>query len=359
MMEEDMAATSSENGPSNRMCVQVEGEDISPDDCKSSAGWLYIGGHNRKKRQQQDPEEQGAQARAIAGLLPSAGRRDVTCGERIVPRVAQRLAKCIAPASRVPECVSQRGTSQTRHLRGSEQQQQPWEGVSWADAASGNGHKRGNQCCEQLRAANETMARKLEDMEKKLRSMQALIQQQQQQQRYPQGEELQENKADQTSAPQTQHLQQQKKPAQQKQVQPRQQQQQKQHQQEEQPKNDTAMEIAKDEDEYEEAPKKRARPSTKKNYDAQIEKLTTPVGDLTATVGNLTTTVKNLATATEQRFARLEEMLSTLTASHRNLCERFEIVEQTQKIMIRNPIFAAQFANHPYIQEQAQQPTMQ
>ncbi|KAH9367772.1 hypothetical protein HPB48_010089 [Haemaphysalis longicornis] len=41
----------------------------------------------------------------------------------------------------------------------------------------------------------------------------------------------------------------------------------------------------------------------------------------------------------KQGFARLEEMLSTLAASHRNMCERFEIVEQTQKIMIRNPIF--------------------
>lgn len=236
-------------------------------------------------------------------------------------------------------------------MRGSEQQQQPKEGVSWADATSGNGHKRGNQCCEQLRAVNEMMTRKLEEMEKKLRNMQALLQQQQQQQRHHQGEELQENKADQTSAPQTQQLQQQKQPAQQKQVQQRQQQE-KQKQQEEQPKNDTEMEIAKDEDEDDETPKKRARLSTKKNYDSQIEKLTT-------TVGNLTTTVKNLATATEQRFARLEEMLSTLTASHRNLCERFEIVEQTQKVMIRNPIFAAQFTSHPYIQEQVQQPTMQ
>lgn len=46
--------------------------------------------------------------RAIAGLLPSAKRRDVTWGERIVPRVAQRLTKCIALAPRVPECVTKR-----------------------------------------------------------------------------------------------------------------------------------------------------------------------------------------------------------------------------------------------------------
>ncbi|KAH9379201.1 hypothetical protein HPB48_016316 [Haemaphysalis longicornis] len=109
--------------------------------------------------------------------------------------------------------------------------------------------------------------------------------------------------------------------------------QQQQEQVDQQPKKEaTAMEIA-TEEEDEEAPKKRARPSTKKNYDAQIEELTATVNNLSATVSNLTVTVNNLVTATEQRFARLEEMIPTLVVSHRNLSEHFELAEQTQKIM--------------------------
>lgn len=118
------------------------------------------------------------------------------------------------------------------------------------------------------------------------------------------------------------------------------------------------MEIAREDAEDEEAPMKRARPLTK-NYDGQIEKLTATVNNLSATVSDLTVTVNTLAMATEQRFARLEEMISTLVVSHRNLSERFELVEQTQNTMVHSPIFAAQFANYPYLQEQAQQPAAQ
>lgn len=109
-----------------------------------------------------------------------------------------------------------------------------------------------------------------------------------------------------------------------------------------------------DDDKTPAAPKKRARKSTKVSCDVQIERLEER---LTAKIDNLAGTIHTLTTTTEQRFARLEEMMAALAVSQHRLSERVDLLEQTLKPIICSPVFAAQFANHPYLQEQAQQPT--
>lgn len=196
-----------------------------------------------------------------------------------------------------------------------------------------HGNKSGqNQCCEQLRAANEALARKLAEMEKRPWSLQSQLEQQQQKQRQTRPTVTEEAVSSANQTPR-QKLSQER---QLKQV------------EKEQGKEATsppAMEVVEEEDETSEAPKKRARTATKKNYEAQLEKLTATVG--------------NMAAASEQRFARLEEMITAIAASQRSLNERFDYMEQTLKPMVRSPVFAAQFVNHPYLQEQVQQPPAQ
>lgn len=113
---------------------------------------------------------------------------------------------------------------------------------------------------------------------------------------------------------------------------------------------DTTQDEPQEEKPTDPTPKKRARTSARHHKD-----LTQLETQLEAKIEALANTYASTAAVTDQRLARLEELITT---SFRTIQERFDFIEQTLKPIVRSPIFAEQFANHPYLQEQTQAPTL-
>lgn len=112
---------------------------------------------------------------------------------------------------------------------------------------------------------------------------------------------------------------------------------------------DTAQDAPQEEKTTDPTPKKRARTSSQNH--TELTELETKLEAKIEAIGN---TYASTAAVTDQRLARLEELITT---SFRNIQEQFGFIEQTLKPIVCSPIFAAQFGNHPYLQEQTQAPT--
>lgn len=334
--------------PKCKLCG--EGHPTGDRACKSRYKIPYVVRKRRwERRNVEQQQRQQRQRTPSPGSFPRLGSasgvttHDASRGRRASRDESQHLRSRSRDVSR----ESIRGNNNG----GQKQPQQLRAGVSWAAAAQGNGKTAANgykndQDYEQLRRANdqlratnekqratiEMLAKRLAEVERRLGCQQS---QPQGQQQWHQG---QTRPADTEVAIQ----------AQQKQVQ--QQRKAEQHQEKVAASQQLPMEVAGDEEEEEasEAPKKKPRKSTKVNLEAQLEKLT-------ATVATLTTMTEQKAGTTEQRFARLEETITAMAGLVQNLNTRFELVEQTLKPIVRSQVFAAQFVNHPYLQDQVQQ----
>ncbi|KAH9370659.1 hypothetical protein HPB48_015977 [Haemaphysalis longicornis] len=112
---------------------------------------------------------------------------------------------------------------------------------------------------------------------------------------------------------------------------------------------DTAQDAPQEEKTTDPTPKKRARTSSQNH--TELTELETKLEAKIEAIGN---TYASTAAVTDQRLARLEELITT---SFRNIQEQFGFIEQTLKPIVCSPIFAVQFGNHPYLQEQTQAPT--
>ncbi|KAH9371633.1 hypothetical protein HPB48_022415 [Haemaphysalis longicornis] len=179
--------------------------------------------------------------------------------------------------------------------------QTPHDKVSWADTAAGRDRAKMTPC-DRIPASNDLLAKKLSDMERQLRNLQSQLHQQQQQFIKPSSTTPTHAAAPMlqpTTPPVQQTPQQINRPTTPASSQ-------------DAPDLHPEMDVAQsddDDDKTPAAPKKRARKSTKVSCDVQIERLEER---LTAKIDNLAGTIHTLTTTTEQRFARLEEMMAAL-----------------------------------------------
>lgn len=105
-MAEDSTAESALERLTTQMCVQMEGEEITPEEFQRLTGWLHIGGHGKKPLNRRD--DQG-EPPAITGIDNSALSNKTTRGRNVRKEVIRAARMPNMPAEEIKIVLRPRG----------------------------------------------------------------------------------------------------------------------------------------------------------------------------------------------------------------------------------------------------------